>query len=113
VLIPLVLTPLYAVVAPVSTLMIYERVVHGPIDRHVPLEDANCWSPVVMSEDGDIGTMASTSRVNRVRRSWDGPPAGTTVAMQTVKNSSRSLNSHPQSVRDPARPRRRGPESGG
>jgi monofunctional biosynthetic peptidoglycan transglycosylase len=92
VLIPLVLTPLYAVVAPVSTLMIYERVVHGPIDRQwVPLDRIAkpLVAGVVMSEDGQYCSHRGVDwgELNKVLDDPDGPPRGaSTIAMQTVKN---------------------------
>jgi monofunctional biosynthetic peptidoglycan transglycosylase len=92
VLIPLVLTPLYAVVAPVSTLMIYERVVHGPIDRQwVPLDRIAkpLVAGVVMSEDGQYCSHRGVdwAELNKVLDDPDGPPRGaSTIAMQTVKN---------------------------
>jgi monofunctional biosynthetic peptidoglycan transglycosylase len=92
VLIPLVLTPLYAVVAPVSTLMIYERVVRGPIDRQwVPLDKISrtLVASVVMSEDGRYCSHRGVdwAELNKVLDDTDGRPRGaSTVAMQTVKN---------------------------
>jgi monofunctional biosynthetic peptidoglycan transglycosylase len=92
VLVPLVLTPLYAVVAPVSTLMIYKRIVHGPIDRQwVPLDRIAkpLVAAVVMSEDGRYCSHGGVdwAELNKVLDDPDGPPRGaSTVAMQTVKN---------------------------
>ena len=92
VLIPLVLTPLYAVVAPVSTLMIYKRIVHGPIDRQwVPLDRiaTPLVAAVVMSEDGRYCSHGGVdwAELNKVLDDPDGPPRGaSTIAMQTVKN---------------------------
>ena len=92
VLIPIVLTPVYAVLAPISTLMIYERIVHGPIDRRwVPLDDIAqpLVASVVMSEDGRYCSHRGVdwAELNKVLDDLDGRPRGaSTIAMQTVKN---------------------------
>jgi monofunctional biosynthetic peptidoglycan transglycosylase len=92
VLIPLVLTPLYAFVAPISTLMIYKRLVHGPIDRQwVPLDRIAkpLVAAVVMSEDGRYCGHGGVdwAELNKVLDDPDGPPRGaSTIAMQTARN---------------------------
>jgi monofunctional biosynthetic peptidoglycan transglycosylase len=90
--IPLVLTVVYTVVPPVSTLMIYERIVHGPIQRQwVPLGAMAPSLPAaaVMSEDGQFCRHHGVdwAELNKVIDDEDGPQRGaSTIAMQTVKN---------------------------
>ena len=92
ILIPLVLVPLYAVVRPVSTLMIYERVVSGPVARTwVSLDDIapSLVSSVLMSEDGKFCSHSGVDwdEIAKVLdRSDDRPRGASTIAMQTVKN---------------------------
>jgi monofunctional biosynthetic peptidoglycan transglycosylase len=90
--IPLVLTVVYIVVPPVSTLMIYERIVRGPIERDwVPLDRMAPSLPAaaVMSEDGQFCRHRGVDwvQLNKVIDDEDGPQRGaSTIAMQTVKN---------------------------
>ena len=90
--IPLVLTLLYKVVQPVSTLMIYERLVNGPIARDwVPFDDIarSLVASVVMSEDGKYCSHHGVDwkELDRVLDEFDERPRGaSTIAMQTVKN---------------------------
>jgi monofunctional glycosyltransferase len=90
--IPLLLTPLYKVVRPVSTLMIYDRLADGPIERRwVPLDDIapSLVASVVMSEDGRYCSHHGVDweALNLVLADLDGRPRGaSTIAMQTVKN---------------------------
>ncbi len=90
--IPLVLTILYIVVPPVSTLMIYERVVSGPIERQwVPLEmmAPSLVAGAIMAEDGRYCSHGGVdwAELDKVMDNGDGPQRGaSTIAMQTVKN---------------------------
>lgn len=90
--IPLVLTPIYRLVPPVSTLMIYDRLVDGPIERQwVPLDDIapSLVASVVMSEDGQYCTHRGVdwTELDKVLEDLNGRPRGaSTIAMQTVKN---------------------------
>ena len=94
VLVPLVLTPLYLVVRPVSTLMLWERVTSGPIERNwVGFEDIakTLVTSVIVSEDSHycehhgvdwqaLGSVIETLDEN-------GRPRGaSTITMQAVKN---------------------------
>ena len=93
VLIPVVLTPLYRFVPPVSTLMIFEWIVRGgAIQRTwVPF---NAISPalvtsVIMSEDGKVCSHNGVdwSELGKVLDRAAGPDRGaSTIAMQSVKN---------------------------
>lgn len=89
---PLVLTVLYIFVPPVSTLMIYERIVSGPIERQwVPLDRMapSLIAAAVMSEDGQFCSHRGVDwvQLNKVIDDEDGPQRGaSTIAMQTVKN---------------------------
>ncbi len=92
--IPLVLTPLYRVVNPVSTLMIWESLTAGPIQRTwVPFDRIARWAviSVMVSEDSRfcahhgvdwqalgqvIDTADETAR----------PRGASTIAMQTARN---------------------------
>ena len=94
VLIPLLLTPLYKAVNPVSTLMIWERLTSGPIARDwVAFDDMSRWmvASVIVSEDSRycqhrgvdwqaLGTVIDT--VDETGR----PRGASTIGMQTVKN---------------------------
>ncbi len=94
VLVPLVLTPVYKVVNPVSTLMIWERLTAGPIERTwVPFDAMAKWmvTAVVVSEDSRycehhgvdwqaLGTVIDT--VGETER----PRGASTIAMQTARN---------------------------
>lgn len=89
---PLVLTILYAVVPPISTLMVYERLFHGPIERQwVSLDEMGRLLPAaaIMSEDGQYCSHHGVdwAELNKVIDDEDGPQRGaSTIAMQTVKN---------------------------
>ena len=90
--IPLVLTPIYLFVPPISTLMIYDRIVDGPIERQWVRFDAIAPSLVasaVMSEDqkfcGHWGV--DWAELNKVLDDLDEAPRGaSTITMQMVKN---------------------------
>lgn len=90
--VPLLLTLLYKVVHPVSTLMIYERLTDGPITREwVPFDDIarSLVASVVMSEDGKYCSHRGVDwkELGRVLDEFDERPRGaSTIAMQTVKN---------------------------
>ena len=92
VLIPIVLVPVYRVANPVSTLMIYDRLTGGAVERTwMPLDDIapSLIASVLMSEDGkfcshrgvDWDEMAMVLDENE-----DRPRGASTIAMQTVKN---------------------------
>lgn len=91
VLIPLILVPVYWVVRPVSTLMVYDRV-FGPISRTwVSLDDVAPSLPasVVMSEDGKFCEHSGIdwSELTKVIDRRNGPNRGaSTITMQVVKN---------------------------
>ncbi len=94
VLVPVLLTPLYKAVNPVSTLMIWERVAAGPIERDwVPFDGMSKWmiASVVVSEDSRycqhrgvdwqaLGTVIDTAGET------DKPRGASTIAMQTARN---------------------------
>lgn len=90
--IPLILTPIYRLLPPVSTLMIYDRLVDGPIERQwVSLDDIapSLVASVVMSEDGRYCSHHGVDwqELDRVLDDLNGNPRGaSTIAMQTVKN---------------------------
>jgi monofunctional biosynthetic peptidoglycan transglycosylase len=89
---PLVLTVVYIFVPPVSTLMIYERIVRGPIERQWVALDRMAPSLIaaaVMSEDGRFCSHFGVdwAELNKVMDDGDGPQRGaSTIPMQTVKN---------------------------
>ena len=91
-LIPVVLTPVYRLVNPVSTLMIYERLANGPIDRQwVPLDQiaVPLLAATVMSEDGQFCRHRGVDwgELRAVLKSLDEASRGaSTISMQTVKN---------------------------
>jgi monofunctional biosynthetic peptidoglycan transglycosylase len=91
VLIPLVLVPVYWVVPPISTLMIYERL-FGPVQRTwVAFDDIAPSLPaaVVMSEDGKFCEHwgVDWQELGKVIDRRNGPNRGaSTVSMQVVKN---------------------------
>ncbi len=94
VLVPVVLTPIYRLVDPVSTLMIWERVTAGPIDRRwVSLDDMSKWAVIaaVVSEDSrycehaGVDWKALGTVIDRADET-DRPRGASTIAMQTVKN---------------------------
>ncbi len=94
VLVPVALTPVYRLVNPVSTLMVWERLTAGPIQRDwVPFDTIAKWmvTSVIVSEDSHycahrgvdwqalgsvIDTAAARSR----------PRGASTIAMQTARN---------------------------
>jgi monofunctional biosynthetic peptidoglycan transglycosylase len=90
--IPLSLTWLYKVVPPISTLMIYDRIVDGPIEREWVAFDEIAESlvaSVVMSEDGRYCSHHGVDwrELDLVLANLDERPRGaSTIAMQTVKN---------------------------
>lgn len=90
--IPLALTWLYKVVPPVSTLMIYDRLAHGPIERQwIGFDDIapSLVASVVMSEDGRYCSHHGVDwrELDLVLANFDERPRGaSTIAMQTVKN---------------------------
>jgi monofunctional biosynthetic peptidoglycan transglycosylase len=92
VLIPVVLVPVYGVVPPVSTLMIYERLTGSPVERTwVPLDEIapSLVASVLMSEDGKFCSHNGVDwdEIARVLDRNDERPRGaSTIAMQTVKN---------------------------
>jgi monofunctional biosynthetic peptidoglycan transglycosylase len=89
---PLVLTLVYKAVPPVSTLMIYDRITEGPIERQwVPFDGIaqSLVASVVMSEDGRYCSHHGVDwqELNLVLADLDERPRGaSTIAMQTVKN---------------------------
>ena len=91
ILIPLILVPVYLVVPPVSTLMIYARL-FGPVERSwVGLDDIApaLLASVVMAEDGRFCEHAGVDwqELNKVLDRNAGPNRGaSTVTMQVVKN---------------------------
>lgn len=90
--IPLSLTWLYRVIPPVSTLMVYDRLVEGPIEHQwVPIEDITklLVASVVMSEDGRYCSHHGVDwrELDLVLANFDEQQRGaSTIAMQTVKN---------------------------
>lgn len=92
VLLPLLLVPVYTLVAPVSTLMIYTRIVAGPIGRDwVPLDDIAkvLVASVLVSEDGRFCEHGGVDwdALGDVIDDPGGPSRGaSTIAMQTVRN---------------------------
>jgi monofunctional glycosyltransferase len=94
VLIPILLTPLYRIVNPVSTLMIWDRVTAGPIERDWVPFDAISKSAVIsvlVSEDSHYCThhgvdwQALGSVIETVDET-DRPRGASTIAMQTARN---------------------------
>lgn len=92
IVIPLVLVPVYRVANPVSTLMLYERLTGGTVERTwVPLDEIapSLVNSVLMSEDGrfcshygvDWDELARVLEQNAER-----PRGASTVTMQAVKN---------------------------
>jgi monofunctional glycosyltransferase len=90
--IPLVLTPIYIFVPPVSTLMIYDRIVDGPIERQwVPFDEISktLVASAVMSEDQKYCSHwgVDWEEIDKVLDDFDDNPRGaSTIPMQTVKN---------------------------
>jgi monofunctional biosynthetic peptidoglycan transglycosylase len=91
-LIPAVLVPVYMVVPPISTLMIWTRVASGPIERDwVGLDEIAkvLVVSVMVSEDGQFCAHKGVDwgALNEVLDDPDGPSRGaSTIAMQTVRN---------------------------
>ena len=91
-LIPVVLVPLYLVVPPVSTLMIFTRLSQGPIARQWTPFDAiapTLVASVLVSEDGQFcshGGVDWRELGHVLDQSEDHPRGASTIAMQTVKN---------------------------
>ncbi|WP_181701373.1 monofunctional biosynthetic peptidoglycan transglycosylase [Chthonobacter albigriseus] len=94
VLLPFILVPVYAVVPPVSTLMIWDLLTLRGFDRDwVPIEEIspNLIRSVVMSEDGRYcehgGVDWQAISLVLEAADEDGPTRGaSTIPMQTVKN---------------------------
>lgn len=93
ILIPVVLTPIYRFVPPVSTLMIFEWIVRGgAIERTwVPFSGISpaLVTAVLMSEDGKFCAHSGVdwSELGKVLDRAAGPDRGaSTIAMQSVKN---------------------------
>ncbi len=91
-LVPVVLVPLYIVIPPVSTLMIWTRVTSGPIERDwVGFDDIAkvLVVSVMMSEDGQFCAHHGVdwAELNALLRDPEGPSRGaSTIAMQTARN---------------------------
>ena len=91
-LVPVVLVPVYSFVPPVSTLMIYDRIVDGPIDRDwVAFDDIAkvLVVSVMMSEDGRFCAhhRVDWGAITDVLEAPGAPSRGaSTIAMQTVRN---------------------------
>jgi len=89
---PLVLTPLYAVVPPVSTLMLWSAITFQGMDRDWVSFDEIApvmVNSVIMSEDGRFcqHNGVDWQQLNLVLDSKKGPSRGaSTIPMQTVKN---------------------------
>ena len=94
VLVPVVLAPVYKVVNPVSTLMIWERITAGPIQRDwVSFDDMSksMVTSAVVSEDSrycshhGVDWQALGSVIDTVEET-DRPRGASTIAMQTARN---------------------------
>ena len=91
-LVPVVLVPVYRVVPPVSTLMVWTRLTDGPIARRwVGFDDISqsLVASVVMSEDGKFCAHNGVdwAEITKVLdRSDERPRGASTIAMQTAKN---------------------------
>lgn len=88
--IPLLLTPLYRIAAPVSTLMVWDRITGEPVTRDwVPLEDIseNLVKAVISSEDNFFCRHSGVDwgAVREVLQSGSDRGAST-IAMQTARN---------------------------
>jgi monofunctional glycosyltransferase len=92
ILIPVVLVPVYGFVSPVSTLMIYQRLTGGTVERTwAPLDDIapSLVASVLMSEDGKFCSHNGVDWDELalvLERNDDRPRGASTIAMQTVKN---------------------------
>ena len=91
-MVPYLLTPLYLLVRPVSTPMLWRWATGAPVERTwVPLEaiDKSLVASVLMSEDGKFCSHHGVdwAELNKVISDDEGPSRGaSTIAMQTVKN---------------------------
>jgi monofunctional biosynthetic peptidoglycan transglycosylase len=91
-LVPLILTPLYVLVPPVSTLMVFTRLADGPIARDwVALDEVAkpLVAAVMMSEDARFCAHGGVDwgALGDVIDDPGGPSRGaSTIAMQTVRN---------------------------
>ncbi|WP_029075116.1 monofunctional biosynthetic peptidoglycan transglycosylase [Kaistia adipata] len=89
---PLVLTPLYAVVPPVSTLMLWSGLTGQGMTRDwTPIENISpaLVNSIVMTEDGQFCNHSGVdwNALNEVLDREGGPSRGaSTIAMQTAKN---------------------------
>ena len=89
---PIILVPLYTVLPPVSTVMVWRAVTDGPIDRRwLPLDEMapGLVASVLMAEDGRFCTHTGVDweELNRVlEASSERPRGASTITMQTVKN---------------------------
>jgi len=89
---PLILTPIYAFVPPVSTLMLWSGLTGQGMERDwVPFDkiSPNLVNSVIMSEDGQFCSHwgVDWGALNAVLDREGGPSRGaSTIAMQTVKN---------------------------
>lgn len=92
VLIPGVLVPVYMIIPPISTLMIWTSITSGPIERDWVSFDAVAKVLVVsvmVSEDGQFCAHHGVDwgALNEVLDDPDGPSRGaSTIAMQTARN---------------------------
>jgi len=89
---PLILTPIYAFMPPVSTLMLWSGITGQGMKRDwVPFDEIspNLVNSVIMSEDGQFCSHwgVDWNALNAVLDRAGGPSRGaSTIAMQTVKN---------------------------
>jgi monofunctional biosynthetic peptidoglycan transglycosylase len=89
---PIILVPLYIVVPPISTLMVWTRLTSGPIERDWVGFDEIAKVLVVsvmVSEDGQFCAHGGVDwkELNSVLDNPDGPSRGaSTIAMQTARN---------------------------
>lgn len=90
--VPLVLVPVYRFVPPVSTLMLFEWVTGGKVDRRwTPLDAVSpvLAASVIMAEDGKYCAHGGVdwAELGKVLDGPSSPSRGaSTIAMQTVKN---------------------------
>ncbi len=90
--IPVILVPVYRLVPPVSTLMIWDRLTLQPVERTwVSLDDVaqSLVASVIMSEDGKFCSHwgVDWAELGTVLEDSDGPSRGaSTISMQAVKN---------------------------
>jgi monofunctional biosynthetic peptidoglycan transglycosylase len=92
VLAPIVLVPVYALIPPISTLMVWTRIVDGPISRDwVPFDDVAKVAviSVMVSEDALFCDHYGVdwNALGEVLDDPDGPSRGaSTISMQTARN---------------------------